>query len=287
MNKNSDFIFLNDELLRQDEARIPAVTLGLYYGAGCFETFLSNSGEIFRFDEHIGRLKKGLAYLGVSSASEIEISSIRNKITQLLKANKLQNSKSKIRLQVSLINGGGYDSGNGRERAMIITSNALKKSAPYKSLVFSKTNVVPSSARPSHLKLSNMLHYRQAFREARSRGADDAILLNHEGVLAETSIANLFWKKENVIYTAERSCDILPGIIRNSLIEMLKRSKQFTLEMGKFKPEILLEADSAWLTNSVTEIVPVQKIENTQMGIDHVFFQELNNLFRAYKQTVN
>jgi branched-subunit amino acid aminotransferase/4-amino-4-deoxychorismate lyase len=80
------------------------------------------------------------------------------------------------------------------------------------ALIISKKGV-PGECRPASLKLSNMLHYRNAFREAADAGADDALMLTVMAI-AESSIANIFWKKENEVYTPSPACDILPGIMR-------------------------------------------------------------------------
>lgn len=283
MSNSRSYIFLNDELTTQEDATIPAVTSGLYYGAGCFETFVSERGKIFRFQDHIRRLNNGLKYLGVESGELVSQEEILKKMNRLLKKNRLFGKKARIRIQVSLSEASGYSEGDHSSSILIITSDLIDNEQTSKCLILSKTSVIPSSARPSNLKLSNMLHYRHAFKEAEKRGADDSIMLNVQGYVAETSIANLFWKKGNKIYTPSEECDILPGIMRNSLIELLRDKMNVEVYMVKYSLDDLMNSDSVWLTNSVLNFCPVKRIENVPFETGNAFYSDLSNDLSVFK----
>lgn len=264
---------------------IPVVTSGLYYGAGCFESFVAEEGRIFKFEDHIKRLHNGLKYLGASDVSMVHSEIVLDQIKKLLKQNDLLSERARIRIQVSLTEKGGYSRQNDTPAISIIESKSAAKSVRIKKLILSETSVVSSSARPTELKLSNMLHYRQAFREAEQKGADDAIMITNNGFVAESSIANIFWKKDNIVFTPSYDCDILPGIMRNSVIDILQQRRDFKVKEGRFSMDELLKADSVWLTNSVLEIDPVSDIENISFEIDEDLFSYLRNNLEAYKKS--
>lgn len=275
---------LNGSCVPEEEATIPAVSSGLYYGAGCFETFIAENGKIFRFDDHIDRLNRGINYLGVSESEIIRGESVLQQINTLVAKNNLSESRSRIRIQVSLAEKGGYSKRNNSSIIVIISSRLAEKKSTPKKLILSETGVVPSSARPSDLKLSNMLHYRQAFREAEEKGADDAVMVNTEGFVAETSIANIFWMKDEKVFTPSNECDILPGIMRHSIIGIIRNKMRYEVIEGTFSLQELTEADFVWLTNSVVEFVPVSEIENISFQTDQHFFSDLRKSFEEYKQ---
>lgn len=284
MSEPVKYLILNGSCVPEEEAMIPAITSGLYYGAGCFETFLAESGRVFKFDEHIERLNRGLEYLGASSAERVDEEKILSQVKKLLEKNGLSGKRSRIRIQVSLTGKGGYSKRNGLSTVTVISSQIADKKSEPKKLIVSEICVVPSSARPSTLKLSNMLHYRQAFREAQEKDADDAVMVTIDGVVAETSIANIFWIKDEKVFTPSTSCDILPGIMRNSIIEILRNQMEYEVKEGKFSKHELLKADFVWLTNSVLELVPVSDIERTSYRIDEHFFSDLKNELQAHKK---
>lgn len=284
MSETENHIILDGTCVPEVEARIPAVTSGLYYGAGCFETFLAENGAIFKFSEHIHRLNSGLEYLGVFGNEMIEGEKIIAQIKNLLDQNDLSKKRARIRIQVSLAEKNGYSSRGDSSTIVIIEARAVKEKSGSQNLILSETSVVSSSARPTELKLSNMLHYRQAFREAELKGVDDAVMITEKGFVAESSIANIFWMKDEVIYTPSVQCDILPGIMRNSIIDILKHKLKYKLHEGRFSMDELLKADFVWLTNSVIDIVPVKKIEKISFGMDEEFFSALKSELYGYKK---
>ncbi|MDZ7719376.1 MAG: aminotransferase class IV [Balneolaceae bacterium] len=284
MSKPDKYIILNGSIIAEDEAKIPAVSSGLYYGAGCFETFIAENGGIFKFKAHIERLNRGLKYLGVSGKDWVDEDLILKQVKELLEKNGLSNNRSRIRVQVSLNEKGGYLKRDESSLITVISSQIAEKKSDPKKLILSETIVVPSQARPSELKLSNTLHYRQAFREANKKGADDAVMLTVKGSVAETSIANIFWMKDGKVFTPSVHCDILPGIMRNSIIEILNDQLQIDAEEGQFNMDDLLNADFVWLTNSVLEVIPVSDIENISFRVEADFFTLLEKELERYKK---
>ena len=285
MDRSDSFISLNGKIIRESEAEIPATISGLYYGAGCFETFLSESGAIFKFENHLIRLHEGLQYLGVTKEKLPQKSNLLSQIKNLFEKNELSDTKSKIRIQASLLEKSGYSlKNNNQDFLTMITASPFKEKSRPKTLILSETSVVPSQSRPTHLKLSNMLHYRNAFREAEMKGADDSILVNNKAFVAETSIANIFWMKDDEIFTPSEDCDILPGVMRNSLIDILNHTRETKVKEGRFSFDELMAADVVWLTNSTWDFVPVSDIEGAQFKTDLHFFSELRENLDSYKK---
>lgn len=284
MSDSPNQIFVNGSYFPEEEAKIPAVTSGLYYGAGCFETFISENGRIFKFHEHIERLNRGLGYLGVSDDDFFDDEKTLSQIKTLLAKNNLSAKCARIRIQVSLADKGGYSRKENLSSIVIISSQLADTKSNSKKLILSETSVVPTSARPSDLKLSNMLHYRQAFQEAEEKGSDDSVMVNGNGFVAETSIANIFWMKDEKIFTPSEDCDILPGIMRNSIIKILKQKMNYSVKEDRFSMDELLKADIVWLANSVVGFAPVSGIENISFRIESEFFKDLKKQLRAYKE---
>jgi branched-subunit amino acid aminotransferase/4-amino-4-deoxychorismate lyase len=127
-----------------------------------------------------------------------------------------------------------------------------------------------------------MLHYRQAAIEARKKDGDDALMLTTDGFVAETSIANIFWKKGDTVYTPSTDCDILPGITRSLIIQLVKELG-YSVNEGQFRPNELVTADTAWICNSIREIVWIKSIDDQKFSEDRDFQDELVSRFERYK----
>jgi branched-subunit amino acid aminotransferase/4-amino-4-deoxychorismate lyase len=283
---SSEYVSVNGELLNSRDAKIPAVSSGLFYGAGCFETMRYESSGIFRLHEHVERLNRGLAYLEVSESQFLSGRALLKEITELVIKNGLMDKTVRVRVQASLLEKKGYQKD---EVALtrIITCKEIRSTKPVScKLVSSAVRVVPDECRPANLKLSNMLHYRKAYRQALDAGVDDALMLTINGHLAESSIANLFWKKRKIIYTPSTDCDILPGIMRNCVIEIIKKTDGLILKEGEFYPSELENAECIWLTNSVQEIKPVEIIDGRSFPVDRQFLELLSGALDDLKKSV-
>jgi branched-subunit amino acid aminotransferase/4-amino-4-deoxychorismate lyase len=285
MKDNRSLEFLNGDWINGSDHTVSLTGAGLFYGAGCFETLLVEESKIFKFNEHMKRLLDGLRYLGRESNSLPEPDQIRGIISELLLKKGLNERKCRVRVQCSLPDRGYETSADG---AVILHITADKISSPTYSkvkLCRVNTKVVPSVCRPSHLKLSNMLHYRQAYHEAQLNGSDDAIMLNMNHFVAETSKANIFWMKGDHIYTPSAECDILPGIMRNSIVDILHKSfKEVYLTEGEFDFSSLADSDFIWVTNSIQEISGVSHLDNLEIGQNVNFLLNLKEKLMQYKK---
>lgn len=285
MSETASWVWLNGDFVEREEAFLPAESSGLFYGAGCFETMLSERGSIFRFSRHFSRLLEGLIYLGVKAECMPIEDRLLEVIQRLLSLNSYNDVPAKVRIQASLKTKGGYKNDDPDQITLLITADRALPGTSVKKMIVSDTRVVPKECKPAHLKLSNMLHYRQAAREAQKAGVDDAVMLTTEGLVAESSIANIFWKREDKIYTPSEACDILPGITRNSLLELLDADDDYCVTEGEFQIEDLQKADAAWLTNSVMGIVPVSEINGRRFNNQTSFFHQLTDRFKTFKRS--
>lgn len=279
------YLILNGETLPAGEARISPEMNGLYHGSGAFETMLSNRGAIFRFADHVNRLHAGMNYLGLENGTHQNSKRLRKDVDRLLKMNGLENKRARIRIQVSETAAGGYSSLSALRSLTLITADELPDTAgdPVR-LVTSPVRVVPSVCRPAAFKLSNMLHYRDAMRRAKREGADDALMYTMDGMIAESAIANIFWLRDGIIRTPSIACDILPGIMRNALLEIIKDEfeERIQVEEGEFGPEELHGADCIWLTNSLRGMWPVVQLDEVSFEAENPVFLSIQKKMLHY-----
>lgn len=277
-------VSFNSRLISQQDASIPAVQSALYYGAGCFETMRAESGKLLHFNEHIERLTKGLSWLGADPNEIPSAKLLKDDVILLLSENRLMDSTAKVRIQAFPEESPGYSLDKNPVLSIIITAEPYNPGNQPIKIGTVSTRTIPSASRPADLKLSNMLHYRQAFREAAQNGFDDALLLNSEGYLSETSVANIFWRMGNRVCTPATECDLLPGIMRNSVINLLKNMDGISPEEGTYLPEELEKADEIWITNSLKELQWIKVADGKTYPVDSDFKSDLLSAFSRYKQ---
>jgi branched-subunit amino acid aminotransferase/4-amino-4-deoxychorismate lyase len=134
------------------------------------------------------------------------------------------------------------------------------------------------------LKSLNYLDSLLARREAKAAGADEAIVLNEEGFLAEGSMSNIFLVSGNTLHTPSEDSGTLPGITREVVLE-LALSLGMEAIKRKIALEELLQADEAFFTSSLIEIMPLTHVDEQSIGSGRAGMVT-QKLMAAYKRLV-
>jgi len=273
------YIYVNGQVVRKEEARISPFDHGFMYGVGLFETFRVYGGHPFLLDDHLERLNMGLCDVN------IELQLIRDEVVkiidQLLVANRLKDAY--VRLNVSA---GIGDLGLQTAKYENPTVIVYMKPIPHGSfaekactILKTKRNSPEGTVRlKSHHFLNNIFGKREI-------GADPAlegIFLTKEGFVAEGIVSNIFWVKNNTVYTPSIETGILNGITRQFVLSMLS-ALEIRWVQGCYRLDDLLKADEVFLTNSIQEIVPVYQInEYVFPGVGGLVTRLLKEQYRMY-----
>jgi|GEM_PF-281876 len=154
---------------------------------------------------------------------------------------------------------------------------------PTATLVTSRYRRIPDAALPVGVKWTNGINYILAAAEAQRRGADDALMLTVDGHLSETTVANLFWEESGTVYTPSAECDLLPGITRGILLELIDEAG-IPLKTGQFEPSALHRADAVWICNSVRGICPVKKIDGRGYPVESSLLADITGRYESFKR---
>lgn len=276
-------IIFDGDIKRIEESTVPVTSRGLMYGDGCFETFRSYSGHFLKLDDHLNRFRRGLQFLGIGYPQNLKRQPLTSNLESLLKNNNLTDRDAVIRLQVWREGKRGYKvKTNSNSHYSIVASPLSKPKASYKlSTVDIKR--IPAKSIPAKYKLTNGINYILAARQARAKHADDALMetINHH--ISETTIANIFWVNDGIVYTPSANCDILPGITREIVIHLLRHKMNIAVKEGTYQIEAIKKAKMVFLCNSVKEIAPVNKIDDQSFQVTNAFLQNLCTAFEEFR----
>lgn len=123
------------------------------------------------------------------------------------------------------------------------------------------SSMMPPTAKACGQYLNSII----ALREAAGAGFDEALLLDREGAIAEGSGENLFFVKDNVVYTNDERNSILLGVTRDAVIT-LARDLGFQVEVGPMTVDALLAADEAFFTGTAAEVAPIRAVDHKPIG---------------------
>lgn len=253
-------LWLNGGLVDSDVARISASDRGFLLADGLFETLLARAGRIVRLEAHLGRLWRGAKALGIPLPYEQD--ALAAAMAALIAANGLATAE-RVSLRLTLTRGAG-------PRGLLppaephptvaIAASAAPPPPDGVSLILSKRVRADSVSPLSAIKSLSRLHLVIARMEAAEQGADDALLLNEHGRLAESALANVFLAMGREIVTPPISEGVLPGVVRARVIELGSMLGYEVRERAVLRGEIEA-ADEIFLTNSLIGACPARSLD--------------------------
>lgn len=239
---------------------------GFFFGRGVFETILVKEKPIF-LGKHIERLNSGLKTLGVNKKiNEDEIYDACEKL-------KCKNMVLKIMVS---------------EKNTIITTREV----PYKHSDYEKGYSLGLSEvrRNAHSNLTYVksFNYVENIIERDkiiSEGFNEALFLNTEGFISEGAVSNIFFIKNGIIFTPRIKCGLLPGIIREFVIQN-SSSIGFKVQEGEFTLCELMDAEGVFITNSIMGVMKVSKIKGKVISESTVVSQ-IKRYYDRYVESYN
>jgi len=269
-------VFLNGQFLPEAQAVVPVNDRGFLLGDGLFETMRVAGGRPFRFARHLDRLARGAEFLKIKlpfTPDELEKFAGR-----LIEQNKMPDAI--LRLTLTRGPGGrGYaPDGKGKPTVVITLHPAPLENPAGWSLITSSFRVPAGDPLAAFKTTSKILHV-MARAEAAERGADEALLLNTNGEVAETAGGNLFWVHDDTICTVPAERGILPGVTRAAVLEICQALGLQTGERA-VKLAALKNSGGIFITQSVFGVVPVAKFDGAPVRPSPL----VDQIARAYRK---
>jgi branched-chain amino acid aminotransferase len=260
-------IYINGKFFDRNEAKVSVYDHGLLYGDGVFEGIRVYAGKVFKLHEHIDRL-----YDSARSIS-LDIPLTREQMIeatlQTVKANNKQDGY--IRLVVTRGVGSlGLDPHKCEQPQVIIIVDDI---AMYPARLYEEgLDIITASTIRNHpgalsarVKSLNYLNNILAKIEAAQAGCLEAIMLNHNGEVAECTGDNIFLVRHGILRTPPPHAGILEGITRNTILD-LARAAGIPTEQPTLTRHDVYTADECFLTGTGAEVIPVVKVDGRPIG---------------------
>lgn len=250
-------VWLNGQVLDGSAARIAPDDRGLLLGDGVFETLAVRDGAPLRVAAHLDRLTRSCEALDLPPPySHTRLSEA---LAQVTLANRLEHGA----LRLTVTRGSaprGLRPPAEQRPTVLISAAASTVGAPAPATAVIAQTVRRNEHSPlSRIKSLNYLDGVLAQIEAARRGADDALLLNTAGFVAEATIANVFVVLGQHVVTPRPEDGVLPGIMRAAVIDATGA------EEAPISPSDLAAASEVFLSN-VSGVVPVVRIDEEAVG---------------------
>jgi 4-amino-4-deoxychorismate lyase len=245
-------------LVDPTEPVIRADDEGLLRGRAAFETLRVYNGRPFGLEAHLDRLTASAASIGLPAVERRRLQVLVGLVLP-----KAEGGDASLRLVWTAGPTGGLPSAlallgtvpewieSTRERgATAVSLLGVRASAPW---------LLPGVKSTSYAV--NMA----AEAEARRRGVDEALFVDGDGILLEGTVTNIWWRVGETLFTPSLDLGILAGVTRATIIELAPECG-FGVEEGAYKLSQLLEAEEAFTTSSVREVMPLVEVDGKALG---------------------
>ncbi len=281
-------IWMNGELVDWDDARIHVGAHALHYGSGVFEGIrcydTPKGSAVFRLRDHMQRLHNSARLLHMQIPYSVD--ELVESTNELLGANGLP--EAYIR-PISFYGFGelGVAARDNPVETVVMSwpwgaylgEEALRTGIRAKISSWQRisANIIPHVAKATGVYINSML----AVTEANNAGYDEAILLTPEGTVADGSGENIFVVRDGTIATPDLGTGILPGITRDSIIQIAQDLGYAVEEKPLIRSDLYL-ADEVFMCGTAAEVTPLRSIDDHEIGVGPVTLE----LQKAYLDTV-
>jgi branched-chain amino acid aminotransferase len=283
--RETDKIWMNGELVDWADATVHVGVHGLHYGTGVFEGIRCYETEkgpaVFRLTDHLDRLHNSarLLYMDIPySVDELKAASM-----ELISANGLPECYLRPIAFYGYGELGVSTAGNPVVTVIMswpwgtyLGEDGLKNGIRCKISSWQRVgpNTIPHASKATGIYLNSML----AVTEANRAGYDEAILLTADGYIADGSGENVFVIKDGKVATPPLSTSILPGITRDSVIQILQ-DLGYTVEEKNIIRSDLSTADEVFMCGTAAEVTPIREVDDHVIGPPGPVTKELQTAY--------
>ena len=285
----TDKIWMNGEMVDWADAKVHVAAHGLHYGTGVFEGIrcydTPKGPAVFRLRDHLKRLENSAKVLYMELPYTAE--EIRTATHELIAVNGLPTcyvrpmafygygelavgtTGNPVDVVIISFPWGAYLGEEGQRMGITTKISSWERIGP---------NVIPHAAKATGVYLNSML----ATTEVRRAGYDEAIMLNHDGYIADGPGENIFVVKNGRLLTPPLAMSILPGITRDTVIQIAQDLGHPVEETLLVRTDLYL-ADEVFMVGTAAEVTPVRAVDDREIGLGPVTLE----LQKAYLDTVN
>ena len=282
-------IWMNGELIDWDDAKIHVGSHGLHYGSGVFEGIrcydTPQGPSVFRLHDHLERFANSakLLYMQLPYSAD----ELRDVCKELICTNGLPSCylrplafygfgelgvaarENPVEVVIMSWPWGTYLGDDGLLNGIRAKVSSWQRIGP---------NVIPHVAKATGIYLNSML----AVTEANNSGYEEAIMLTHDGYVADGSGENIFVVRDGVLYTPDLSAGILPGLTRDTIIQIAQDLGYTVVEKNLIRSDLHV-ADELFMCGTAAEVTPICEIDDIVIGVGPV----TKEIQKAYLDTVN
>ena len=267
MADDNNIVFLNGQFIPMSEAKISPMDRGFLFGDGIYEVVPSYNAKLVGFGLHIERMQNGLNAIGIKL--NLSVNDWRDMAQTLIE----KNGKGNLGLYFHVSRGADVKRFHAYPEHIQPTVFAYAFAIPAATIAdkqrvnqYRVTSTEDLRWKRCQIKSTSLLGNVMHFQQGQDAGVHETILYNQHNELTEASACNVFIVKNEVVITPPLDNQLLPGITRNMLIDILRKDGTLQVQERVISMNEVRAADELWLTSSSKEIAPVVELDGKPVG---------------------
>jgi len=283
MHFEQNLVSINFKITQNDNAHVSVFDRGFLFGDSVYEVVRTYERRLFHLDRHYQRLERSAQSLGFELP--FDFSDLAKHLEMMVDRFKRDDCYLRIIVTRGVCDIALCPPKGVTPEVFVIAGELPNWPEEYykKGISLMIVNIRRNlrGALNPMIKSGNYLNNVLATMEAKSAGAVDAVMLNAQGHVTESSTANIFIVNDNVLITPPEEAGILDGVSRYITIK-LAADNDINCKEALFGPKILHEADESFLTSTTRDIMPIRKVDSFDIRSPGPITLRLMNLYRDY-----
>lgn len=279
-------VFLNNAFMPIEDAKISPLDRGFLFGDGIYEVIPAYDGKTVGLEPHMQRMFDGLAAIGIKCSKTMD--EWKALIAEILE----KNGGGNLGVYIQVSRGADVKRYHAYpddvEPTIFAMVNPIKPAVKCDASTakgFSVSTTQDMRWKRCQIKSTALLGNVMHFQEGYAAGNDEILLYNEDNMLTEASSSNAFIVKDGVVITPILDNQILPGITRKLILDILEKDGSIPFEVRNISMEEVFNADEVWVTSSSKELAPVTKVDGKAIG-DGKVGKVWEAAFKLYTESV-
>ncbi|MCK4535934.1 MAG: aminotransferase class IV [Desulfuromonadales bacterium] len=258
------YVYLNGEFVKSDQATVSVFDQGFLYGDGIFESFRSIGDRLYQFPQHYQRL------LQSAEALCYPVTVTQRELEAILMELRDRNGMNDAYYRITITRGKGqigFQRDMGNDLTCLVVGREFQEfdrtcyTQGIQVRVAQTRRNAPEAINPKIKSISN-LNSLLGKLEAKATGAFEVIMLNNKDHICEGASSNIFWTKDQWVFTPDASTGLLEGVTRSTIMRLCEERLNLRVITGEFKLQDLKFADEVFITSTSLEVMPVVKVDD-------------------------
>lgn len=267
-------IDINGVLYNENDLVLSPLDASVFYGFSVYETLYIKNKKVAFYDEHLLRLKTSCDFFNIPFPDSGDL---KIRIKKLIEKDNIIDGRLRVITSPGNIN----NITNSKKCSTFIRIEEIKQSPTDIRLTLSTIKKPYPPIYPSNVKISANYFSLLSYIESKKKGFDEGLMTTADNIITEGSYCNIFWSKQDVLFTPDIKSSILEGVTRSKILDICNKL-DFKIKEGIFYLQELENADNIFISSSTRGLLFVSQYDDKKFNKN--IYNNYNEIMKYYEK---